>query len=135
MRDRTSRGFTLVELLVVVFIIAALAAIAVPMYGTYLRQGAAKEGEAIAEAVMSAEKTYRQRRGVWWTDFSSSQAVRDALGVNVNEAQNFTVTAVPSGTQLVVTATGKEGSGAAGITVTLTHDTSTGSTSRNVSGI
>lgn len=129
-------GFTLTELLVVVAILAVLAAIAVPAFSTYRRQGYVAEAKAIVEAIVSAEKTYRQRHGVFWTDSSpmaSAANTLEALGVNVNEAPDFSFSIETNGQWLRVTASGSENTGAAGLEVTSTY-TPGGTTTTNVSG-
>jgi len=56
--QRRSRGFTLVELMVVVVIIAILAAIAVPSYSAYMKQSRRGSAEATLMDVAQREQQY-----------------------------------------------------------------------------
>jgi type IV pilus assembly protein PilA len=121
-RTTNQHGFTLTELLIVVTIIATLAAIAVPAFNTYRRQGYATEGRAITEALVTAEKTYRQRNGDFWAPGSlTAAAAMTNLGVNIDESPDFTFEISESGSTLTVTATGTEESGAHGLEVRATY--------------
>ncbi|HJP97677.1 MAG TPA: type IV pilin protein [Rhodanobacteraceae bacterium] len=58
MNNRHKRGFTLIELMIVVAIIAILAAIAVPWWGRYTYRARRTDGQKILMHVAQAEERY-----------------------------------------------------------------------------
>lgn len=59
--DRISKGFTLIEVMIVVAIIGILAAIAYPSYDEYVKRGNRVEGQAfLSDAAARQEKYYAQ---------------------------------------------------------------------------
>jgi len=73
MSKRIQKGFTLIELMIVVAIIGILAAIAIPAYQDYTIRTQASEGLAMASAAKAAVAEYQADKGEWPAD-------ADALG-------------------------------------------------------
>jgi type IV pilus assembly protein PilE len=57
---RNQKGFTLMELMVVIVIVAILAAVAVPLYINYVKDATRTEAKGAIGAVITAEQTFYQ---------------------------------------------------------------------------
>jgi len=72
-----NKGFTLIELMVVVAIVAILAAVAVPSYQQYVREGRRSECKAFALDVAARQERYFTQESV----YSRNDKVVDNLGL------------------------------------------------------
>ncbi|MDR2708607.1 MAG: prepilin-type N-terminal cleavage/methylation domain-containing protein [Elusimicrobiota bacterium] len=83
-----NRGFTIVELLIVVLILVIMSLSAIPIYKNYVKKSINSEGEALARSVQLAERIY-------WTEFgdfyevSQPTSFDETLGVDANENKVF----------------------------------------------
>jgi len=112
---RTARGFTLLELMITVAIIAILASIAVPVYRDYVTRGMLVEGQ-------SALASQRVRMEQFYQDTRTYTGACDAGTVaTVSNTQHFTVQCniAGDGQSYSVTATGMNGTGVAGFAFTV----------------
>ena len=71
MIKRAQKGFTLIELMIVVAIIGILAAIAIPAYQDYVIRSQVSEGLAMASATKTSVAEYFADRGTWPVDSAS----------------------------------------------------------------
>lgn len=77
---KNKKGFTLVELIIVIVIVGILSIVAVPIYRGYTQRAKWSEGKALAAAVITAQRVYYSENGAWyevssWVDHDSVLSV------------------------------------------------------------
>ncbi len=108
-----TKGFTLVELVIVIVIVGILSVVAVPVYRGYTKKAMATEGKALLGALNTSQKVYFAE----WAMFATG-AQSAALDVDASTNKYFTTYAL-TGNATGFTATTSGSSGAAGIGLTL----------------
>ena len=73
---KTKKGFTLVELVIVIVIVGILSVISVPIYRGYVEKAMMTEGKVLIGAIAKAELAYHVEHGYFlntggWTSYSS----------------------------------------------------------------
>jgi type IV pilus assembly protein PilE len=110
---RGSSGFTLIEVMVVVAIVAILSAIAVPAYTRYIQRGDLVEGtQALSQYRVQMEQYYQD---------NSNYGTAPACGVTAPTLVNFVLTCVSANAGQTYTATGTGRNQVAGFTYTITQ--------------
>jgi type IV pilus assembly protein PilE len=103
-----ARGFTLIELMVVVAIVGILSAIAFPAYGAYLVRGNRAAAEAYLLSLAQAQAQYfADAHSYAGTPTDLSMAPPDQVAANYDilidvpdvSPPSFTITATPKGTR------------------------------------
>ena len=119
---RKTKGFTLVELVIVIVIVGILSIVAVPIYRGYTRKAMATEGKALLGAIQTAQKIYFAENAF----FAAQTATAFASDLDVDARSNkyftaFAISVTNRGTSPSFTAstTGTATSGASGISLTL----------------
>jgi len=116
---RNPKGFTLVEILIVVVMLAILFAIAVPIYTRYVAQARAAEAQEAINAIKSAANVWHARYGNWPTSVQQLQQGQLDFEDITLERWNFNIVAGGQGiNQISATSTGRM-PGGAGKVVTL----------------
>ncbi len=105
MQAQQNRGFTLIELMVTVAVVAVLGAVALPSYTSYVQRSRVP---AALEALSSYSTRMEQRYQDTGCYAGTCSPVSAACGVAVPTATNFTVTCAlsNSGQNYTATATG-----------------------------
>ncbi|MFH1893905.1 MAG: prepilin-type N-terminal cleavage/methylation domain-containing protein [Candidatus Zixiibacteriota bacterium] len=94
---RKSKGFTLIELMIVVVIIGILAAIAIPRFMSTSAKAKQAEAKGLLKQVYTMERAYYQEHGTYTNDIA-------ALGVQVMASAWYDYSIVVNGTNFIATA-------------------------------
>lgn len=86
------KGFTLIELMIVVAIIGILAAIAIPAYQNYTKRSHVSEGLSLAGGAKTAVTEYFSSKGEWPTN-NAAAGVASASSISGNAVKSVTVDA------------------------------------------
>ncbi len=125
---KRAKGFTLVELVIVIVIVGILSIVAVPIYRGYTRKAMGTEAKSLLGSIQTAQKVYYAEHAVFWTvsgengtDFS------EALDVDARSNKYFkkfsvsaeNATGENSNPSFTASTTGDSTTAASGISMTL----------------
>jgi type IV pilus assembly protein PilE len=109
MHYKTSKGFTLIELMIVVAIIAIIAAVAIPAYSDYVTRAKRADAKAALMEVQLAQEKFRANNPNY-TNVAASLPIDSTSPdghynitlaiVNATSNVGYTATAAPTATQI-----------------------------------
>jgi len=123
---KIQKGFTLIELMIVVAIIAILAAIAIPAYQNYLIRAQVSEGANLMGAAKTAVAEYYSNYGTMPAN-NASAGVSAATSITGNYVSQVTVASGLIEATFSSTAPQKANTAISGDVLSLSPTTSTGS--------
>ncbi|MBN1912844.1 MAG: prepilin-type N-terminal cleavage/methylation domain-containing protein [Candidatus Omnitrophica bacterium] len=93
-REENERGFTIMELMLVLIIVSILVALALPQYSGHREHTLGKEVQAQLKLIISAEKLYRLEMGDFYptNNISDINAINENLSLSLIETNwNYTI--------------------------------------------
>jgi len=84
-------GFTLIEVLVVVIIVAILAAVAFPIYQNYVKGAYASDAQSAIGSIWNASQMYYQDMGEWPDDIEQLQPKYIDIKTSTERQWSFTI--------------------------------------------
>jgi type IV pilus assembly protein PilE len=91
-------GFTLIELIVVMVIIAILAAVAIPNYTEYVQRGRRQEAKAVLLQVVQWQERLRTQTNSYATATAQLPPAFQTVNINGAAAYNITIDTAPAPT-------------------------------------
>ena len=123
---RTNKGFTLIELMIVVVIIGILAALAIPRFMASTTKSKQSEAKQLLKQIYVMERAYRQEYDTYWGNGVSADAANpnnfSRIGVQVMTTSRYSYAIVSDPTTFTVTATGNLDDDATVDTWTIDHN-------------
>ena len=118
---KRAKGFTLVELVIVIVIVGILSIVAVPIYRGYTRKAMASEGKSLLGTIQTSQKVYFAEYAEYFKGISGA-SFSELLDVDARSNKyftSFTVDAAGSGNTATFTASTTGNGGASGISLTI----------------
>jgi len=115
------RGFTLLELIVVIIIIGILATLGFTQYTKVIEKGRTAEAKALLGQIRTAQEAYKQENGAY-TATIANLAVEAPTSCTTTHYFSYSVDAT-TGTATRCTSGGKTPNAATGYTITLNYAT------------
>jgi type IV pilus assembly protein PilA len=127
--NKTHQGFTLIELMIVVAIIAILAAIAIPAYQDYVIRSQVSEGASLADGSKTAVAEFYSNKG-YFPSSNVSAGVATSTSIKGNYVSSVVITGGTAGAKISVSYAGPQANTAIASNVLVFSGTpNTGSTS------
>ena len=106
---RSKKGFTLIELMIVVVIIGILAALAIPRFMRATTKSKQSEAKQILKQVYVMQHSYRQEKDTYWSPAGVQTAVAGGsfadIGVEIGLGARYTYSITATATTFTATAT------------------------------
>ena len=105
---RSQKGFTLIELMIVVVIIGILAALAIPRFMRATTKSKQSEAKQILKQIYVMEQAYRQEYDAYWgngiTASAAAPATMGRIGVDIGSTARYTYSLVAATNTFTATA-------------------------------
>ena len=115
---KRAKGFTLVELVIVIVIVGILSIVAVPIYRGYTRKAMASEGKALLGTIQTSQKVYYAEYAQFYKN-TSTTALNTVLDIDARPNKYFTSFKIDNGTTAGFTASTSGSGTASGISLTI----------------
>ena len=109
-RTKRDKGFTLIELMIVVVIIGILAALAIPRFMRATTKSKQSEAKQVLKQIYTMQHAYRQEYDAYWGNGLTASALGDPtafgrIGVDIMVTARYTYTLVAAANTFTATAT------------------------------